>query len=114
MCGGCFKDNDEEKSHAFFIFIFRCWCSGQLGRGKPPVLRPDPHSRNYDTLAAHTFHLTPQPVQFGGSVNGVNGAPHIHAIGCGSYHGLCASREHVYVTYLLHMLVVLGYFQHRS
>ena len=24
--------------------------SGQLGRGEPPVLRPDPHSRNYDTI----------------------------------------------------------------
>ena len=69
--------------------------SGQLGRGEPPVLRPDPHSRTYDTLAAHTFHLTPQPVTFGGSSSNQH-TVHIHAIGCGSYHGLCASRENVY------------------
>jgi regulator of chromosome condensation len=68
--------------------------SGQLGRGKPPVLRPDPHSRNYDTLSAHTFHLTPQPIQFDTNKDGT--PVHIHAIGCGSYHGLCASRENVY------------------
>ena len=71
--------------------------SGQLGRGEAPILRPDPHSRNYDTLAAHTFHLTPQKIVFpSNNSNNNNQKIHIHAIGCGSYHGLCASRESVF------------------
>ena len=63
--------------------------SGQLGRGKPPVLRPDPTSRNYDTRAAHEHHLTPQRVS-------VPGSEAIHAIGCGSYHTLLCSRDAVW------------------
>ena len=58
--------------------------SGQLGRGKPPVLRPDPHSRNYDTRAAHEHHLTPQRVRLPCGDDSEASAS-VHTIGCGSY-----------------------------
>ena len=69
--------------------------SGQLGRGKPPVLRPDPHSRNYDTRAAHEHHLTPQRVRLPCGDDSEASAS-VHTIGCGSYHTLLATRDNVW------------------